>query len=106
METSTHGEPGGRQHPAGVTMSDVLTLPDPLRQLVTWMMRRGEVRLVDLVEHTAADEPAVRGMVEELMVGGFVQAADVDGEVRYQVRLNSRPARRSPARDIWKALDG
>jgi DNA-binding IclR family transcriptional regulator len=85
-------------------MSDVLTLPDDLRALVTWMMRQGEVSLSDVAGHVAADEPATLAMLNTLTADGYVRVAQSAEGARYQVNLQSRPTRR-PTRDIFKALD-
>jgi predicted ArsR family transcriptional regulator len=85
-------------------MGDVLTLPDELRGIVTWLMRRGEASLADVAEHLGADEESVRGSMEALIAGGFVRATHSADGARYQVRLVSRPARRA-SRDVFKALD-
>jgi hypothetical protein len=36
-------EPSAPARPAGRTMAEVLALPDPLRQLATWMLRQDAV---------------------------------------------------------------
>ena len=41
---------------AGVTMVDVLALPDELRTIVIWLMRQGEAGLPELAAHVEQDE--------------------------------------------------
>ena len=44
-------EPSTQERTAGRTMADVLALPDPLRQLATWMLRQDAVSLEKVVAH-------------------------------------------------------
>ncbi len=89
---------------AGLGIAEALALPDALRQLVTWMMRQGDVGLADVMRHTAQDESSTRTMLNTLVKQGFVQATEAHGGSSYRVRLALRRGRKI-AEDIWQALD-
>ncbi len=93
----------GEWDATGLHMADVLALPDSLRQIINWMMRRGEVSLAEVAAHVGQDEDAVRTLLGELVEQGFVQKMEVGGEVRYRPRLALRRGRRLPE-GIWQAL--
>lgn len=89
---------------AGLSMADVITLPAPLRKLVTWMMRREEVSLAEVAAFIQGDEPAGRAMMDSLLAKGFVRAVQTAGSVRYRVRL--APIRgHTPMFDRLQAVD-
>jgi amino acid permease len=91
----------------GLHMVDVLALPVSLRQLITWMMRQGEVSLAEVMTHIGQDEGVARIMLETLMKQGFVQETQGDpahtGETSYRVRFAPRRGRQLPD-EIWQAL--
>jgi amino acid permease len=84
----------------GLRMVDALTLPDSLRQVVNWMVRRGEVGLAEVAAFTGQDEGAARAMLEVLAEQGFVR----ERGGKYQVHFALRRGRQLPP-DIWQALD-
>ena len=94
----------GEGDTAGLSMANLLTLPDPLRQAVTWMMRQGPVSPAEVAEHINQDEDAARTTLEALAEQGFVQRTEVEGEVRYGTQLAHRRGRGLPE-EIWQALD-
>ncbi|MFQ5794190.1 MAG: FeoC-like transcriptional regulator [Candidatus Bipolaricaulia bacterium] len=93
-----------REKAAGLRMTDLLTLPDSLRQLVNWIMRNDEVSLADVVTHTGEDEKAVHAMLAALVEKGFVTEMDVEGELRYRIHLAPKQGPQL-SQDIWKVLD-
>ncbi len=88
----------------GRGMADALTLPDPLRELVNWITRRGEVRLADVTAHIGEDEGGAREMLDALVEQDFVKAMEGDGEPRYRIRLAPKRGRQM-SQEIWQALD-
>ncbi|MFQ5657209.1 MAG: hypothetical protein ACE5G5_06685 [Candidatus Methylomirabilales bacterium] len=88
----------------GLGMADALTLADPLRELVNWMMRRGEVRLTDVTAYTGQDQGIARTMMDALVEQDFVKAMEGGGEPRYRIRLAPKRGRQM-SQDIWQALD-
>ena len=88
----------------GLGMVDALTLPDPLRELVNWMMRRGEVTLAEVTAYTGRDERTARTMLDALVEQDFVQVTEGKGEPRYRIRLAPKRGRQM-SQEIWQALD-
>jgi hypothetical protein len=86
----------GEWDPTGLHIADVLTLPDPMRQLVTWMSRRGEVTPREVAGYVRQDQDAALKMLETLLEQGFVRRVDGNGEPRYRPRLAARRGRRLP----------
>jgi amino acid permease len=101
----------GEWDATGLRMTDALVLPDSLRVLVNWMMRREEVSFAEVVAHIGQDETVARTMLDTLMEQGFVremkpvlsEAEGVEGASRYRVRFAPRRGRQLPE-DIWQAL--
>jgi hypothetical protein len=73
----------------GLGMVDALTLPDPLRELVNWMMRRGEVTLAEVTAYTGRDERTARTMLDALVEQDFVQVTEGKGEPRVHKSLHN-----------------
>jgi DNA-binding IclR family transcriptional regulator len=82
----------------GVTMVDVLALPDELRTIMTWLMRQGEAGLPQLAAHVEQDEATAGTLLANLIAQGFVQevAEEGKGQPRYRVRLAAKRGRRLP----------
>ena len=93
-----------REKAAGLSMADILALPDALRKLVNWMLRQEEVSFQQLVAHVGHDEATTHAMVADLVENGFVREMNVKGEQRYRVRLAPKKKRDLPA-NLWRALD-
>ena len=94
-----------RDKAAGLTMADVLELPDSLRSLVNWMMRKEEVTLDQVTEYLSQDDKSAQAMISALVEKGFVREYVVKGVHRYRVRIASRPKRELPT-NLWNALGG
>jgi hypothetical protein len=88
--------PAGKQ--AGVTMADVLVLPDELRTIVTWLLRQQEGGLPEVAALVGQDEANARALLADLVVQGFVQEvrSQDEGKPRYQVRLAAKRGRVLP----------
>ena len=88
----------------GLSMADILALPDSLRRLINWMIREGEVGLTDVVAHIGQDETAARSLLADLTERGFVRETGRRGEARFRVRLAPRRRLEIPL-NIWQALE-
>jgi len=88
--------PAGEQ--AGVTMADVLALPDELRTIVTELMRQREASLAEIAALVEEDEITTHALVADLIAQGFVQEVHNEGEEQphYRVRLIARRGRGLP----------
>ena len=101
----------GKWDATGLRMADVLVLPDSLRALANWIMRRGEVSFAEVVAHLGQDEAVAHTMLDALIEQGFVremkpvlsEAEGVEGTSRYRVRFALRRGRQLPE-DLWQAL--
>jgi amino acid permease len=94
----------GEWDATGLLMADVLTLPDPSRQLINWMMRQGEVSMAEVMVHIGQDEDVAPTVLEELMAQGFVRKIETEGEIRYRPQLAPKRGRQL-SDHIWQALD-
>jgi hypothetical protein len=88
---------------AGAHLGDLLELPEPQRQLVQWMMRRGPATLAEVAAHTGQGEQTARATLDALVQQGVLQELRGDGARRYRAHLARRAGRHLPAH-IWQAL--
>jgi hypothetical protein len=98
----------GEWYAAGLSMADVLALPDSQQQILTWMTRegvtgQGTVSLAQVATHVGRSEQVARTVLRSLVEQDFVQEVEVQGETRYRPRLVARRGRELPE-DIWQAL--
>jgi amino acid permease len=93
----------GRWDVAGLSLADVIAMPEPEAELVGWIARRGEVSLREVAERTGADTGAARELVASLVERGVVAETSAGGERRYAARAATRRGGRLPAQ-IWQAL--
>jgi hypothetical protein len=87
---------------SGLHIADVLTLADPARQLVNWIVRRGEVNVAEVAAHTGRHEDQIRGMLDDLAQQGFIDP--IEGNSRYRIHLAAK-RRGQIAKEIWQDLD-
>ncbi len=94
-----------REKTPGLTMADILDLPESLRGLVNWMIRQDQVELAQVAQYLGQDEAGARSMIATLLEKGFVREIQVTGCTFYRVRLAPKKKREMPS-DVWRALDG
>ncbi len=94
-----------REKTPGLSMADILDLPESLRGLVNWMMRQDQVELSQVAQYLGQDAVGARGMLATLLEKGFVRELDIKGSVYYRIRLAPTRKRDLPP-DVWQALDG
>ncbi len=83
----------------GVTMTDVLMLPDEPRQIMNWILRQGQVtREQVLSEFSHLD---VANHLHLLVTDGFLQTP-TDDSVKAVLAAPRRPRASS---SLWQALD-
>ncbi len=97
------GELEAQEKAAGLSMADVLELPDPLRRLVNWMMREGEVTLSQVMAFISQSEEETRTMLAALVDKGFVRELPLKPEAHYRVRLARKKGKDIPL-NLWQAL--
>ena len=88
---------------AGLSLTDVVSLPDSDAELVGWITRRGAVSLSEVAEHTGTDRDVARALVAPLVNRGVVSETNAAGGRTYTVRMATRRGGRLPAQ-IWQAL--
>jgi len=98
------GELDAREKAAGLSVADILDLPDPLRRLMNWLMRQDEAGLAEVAAYLGEDEARTRAMLDELGEKGFVRELQISGKLYYRVRL-ARRRKSQLSLDIWRALD-
>jgi len=97
-------ELAAREKYLGLTMAEVLSLPDDVRRLINWMMRQRAATLAEAARFMQCDETAAGGRLADLVEQGFVREFELRGTHYYQVRLAPKRGRAMPA-DLWQALD-
>lgn len=90
--------------PAGLSLTDILILPDSLRQLVNWIMRYQEVSVVEVAAHIDEEEDVAHTMLESLVAQGLLSKRNVRGKYRYRLRLAPKQKRNLPEK-IWQVLE-
>lgn len=88
----------------GLSMVDVVSLPDDQRQLVNWIIREKDVTLAQVMAHTAQEEEILRPQLEALVKQGFLQQLEIESELHYQLRLAPKQRKQLP-KDIWQKLE-
>lgn len=91
-----------RQYPKDgqLQLVDLVVLPEPVRTLLTWMIRRGSFNSEEVAEFCGIPPEAAREVIEVLMERGFLAADDhYAPNSRYRIR-----AQRTPARTIRRDL--
>jgi MinD-like ATPase involved in chromosome partitioning or flagellar assembly len=89
---------------AGLSIADILILPDSLRQLVNWIMRYQEVTILEVATHIDEEEDAAYTMLESLVAQGFLSKRNLRGKSRYRLRLAPKRKRNLPQK-IWQVLE-
>lgn len=93
-----------KEESAGVSMLDVLSLPEHVRGVVNWMMRQHEVGLGEIVAYAGEDEAAGRSILALLVEKGLVQQVKIGDETRYRVLLAGKRVR-GAASSVWDTFD-
>jgi hypothetical protein len=89
----------------GLRVAEILEMADAQRELVLWIMRRGEVSLAEAAARAGADERAVGAALDALAARGFVRKMEKEGGPHYRAQHAVRRGRRLPV-EIWTALTG
>jgi hypothetical protein len=95
---------GGDWTRPGRHITDVTLLEEPLRELVTWLTRRGEATLAEVVRDRGGEPEEVRATLDSLVDEEFLEAVGDGADTRYRVHLAARPRRQIPD-EVWAALE-
>lgn len=93
-----------REKSPGLVMSDLLTLPDALRDLLNWMIRQDQVTLADMTDFLGQDEASAREILADLLDKGLIRGIEIRGVTHYRVRLAPKRGGALPS-NLWQALD-
>jgi hypothetical protein len=97
------GELAAREKSPGLSMADLLTLPEPQSGLLKWMTRRRSAPYVDIVAFLGGDEEQARRVLAELLEKGWILELEIRGVTQYRVRLAPKRGRTLPG-NLWQAL--
>ncbi len=93
-----------RERVPSLTMTDIFTLPEPLRTVISWIVREREVGFPDIMAHLGQDETNARALLAALIEKGLVQELNTNGALSYRVRVVTK-AKRQVSADLLKALE-
>ena len=93
-----------RKKTPGLSMGQILSLPDALRRLVNWMVRQRVVEAEAAAAFTGQDVTAVRALLAEMIEQGYVTEFEMRGQMYYRVRLAAKRKASIPL-NIWQSLD-
>lgn len=101
-----------REKAAGLSMADVLMLPDSLRALVNWMLDQEQIRFSAIVAHSGQSEADARAMVAKLVERGFISRlenrmeskVEREDDAIYRIRFARKRGATLPL-NVWRALD-
>jgi hypothetical protein len=99
------GELEAREKSPGLTMSDILSLPDPFGRLCNWMLRCQQATVPEVAAFLQEDEAQAAATLAGLVERGFAMQVDVQGVTYYRVRLAAKRGRNIPL-NLWQALEG
>jgi DNA-binding MarR family transcriptional regulator len=92
------------QIPGGLNMSNLVEFPESLRQLITWMMREGDVEAEELAAYLSLDIDRARQLLDALLGKGLVEEVNELQEERYHVVITTARNYRVPKK-IWEVFD-
>lgn len=92
---------------AGVTMSDILALPDETRSFLQWLLRKKGAGLEEIQARLAATENESLQLATTLLQLGYLETAADSSPLLYRVcmRQSSQNNNRRPRHDLWQALE-
>ena len=96
-------ELAAREKAAGLSMADLLSLPDEERTVMLWLVREGEAALDTMATELEQQSVSLQKVLESLIAQHFVRELTVRDETRYRARLTSSRRSNLP-RNIWHDL--
>ena len=97
------GELAAREKSPGLSMADLLTLPEPQGGLLRWMIRQRAVPFADVVAFLGGDEEQAVRVLAGMVDGGLIREIEMRGARQYAVRLAPKKGRALPG-NLWQAL--
>jgi hypothetical protein len=99
--------PEGLDNPQGLAPTELTSLPDESRELITWLARRKMATLEEMVQALNRKRDSIINTLEELLPKGYVKEMIIEGVKFYRVVFHAKP-RRGPqglGEDLWNQLD-
>ncbi|MHB8619884.1 MAG: hypothetical protein ACYDAG_09970 [Chloroflexota bacterium] len=96
------GDDSANSH--GASMMDLVGLPEIERQLVTWMLREGQVTLAEANERLGIGLAESEKLLQGLEARGYVEAVAETGPPSFRPRRPMKRASRAGS-SLWRALD-
>ena len=93
-----------REKTPGLSMGEIISLPDALRRLVNWMVRQRQVEAEAAAAFIGQDVDSVRCLLADMIAQGYITEFELRGQTYYRVRLAAKRGRDIPL-DIWDCLD-
>ena len=78
----------------GLSMTDLLTLPEEQSDLLNWMMRAGRVDLAQMATYLGQAPEETQTYLAPLIEQGFVQVLNPEANPHYEVRMAATRSRR------------
>ena len=97
------GELAAREKSPGLSMADLLTMPEPQAGLLKWMTRQRTVPRADAVSFLGGDEEQAHLVLADLLDKGMIRELEIRGVRQYAVRLAPKKGRALPS-NLWQAL--
>jgi hypothetical protein len=88
----------------GLSMSELLALPNPLSDLLNWMVRQGQVAEMETAAFLGLDDAQAQALLADLCGKGFVREIEAPGGYQYCVRLKPKRGGELPSK-LWQALE-
>jgi hypothetical protein len=92
-----------REKSPGLSMADLLTLPEPQSGLLKWMTRQRAVAYEDVVAFLGGDEEQACLLLAGLLEKGWILEFEVRGVIQYRMRLAPKRGSALPG-NLWQAL--
>ena len=100
-------EEASTSYPQGLAPTDLTSLPDESRKIVTWLARRKMAGLEEIEQALNRERDSIIKTLEELRLKGYVKEMMIEGVKFYRVVFHAKPRRgpRGLRDDLWDRLD-
>ena len=88
----------------GVSLADILTLPELEKKLVNWLRRQKESSLSEVAYYLEQDPKSVEALLETLEAKGFVVKREVSGVFFYRINFASQKNNKNNS-SFWQQLE-
>ena len=91
----------------GLLMTDILDLPDAIRQVVRWILRQKYVSLPELAAYLGIDNDTTLSVIEMLTQKGFLEESKETKNKQYRIRTSTiihTAEHKKPTLDLWETF--